>query len=157
MIIGAGEYGHLVRELAEDCGYEKIAFLDDGNDEAVGKIYEYVVLGDEYQEFIVAIGNPDVRRSVVEKLRECYEMATIVHPLAYVSKTAVIGAGSVVEPGVVVYTNAKVGEACLLNAGAVVNHDGEVGSYCQLGCNSVVLTRAQVTEGTKVDHGAVVR
>ena len=36
LIVGAGEYGHVVRELALQIGYEKVEFLDDNSPEAVG-------------------------------------------------------------------------------------------------------------------------
>lgn len=35
-----GQYGRLVKELAEDCGYEKIDFLDDNRQLAIGKLSE---------------------------------------------------------------------------------------------------------------------
>lgn len=37
LIIGAREFGHLVKELAELQSYEKIDFLDDDSEIAVGK------------------------------------------------------------------------------------------------------------------------
>ncbi len=156
LIIGAGEYGKVVRELAEDCGYEKIAFLDDSNSEAIGCISEYERFKGDYDEFIVAIGNPNVRKHAVEMLRESFEMATIIHPMAYVSSEAVIAPGCVIEPGVVVYRAATIGEACLINAGAVINHDSTVGDFCQIGCNAVVCARVTVGAGTKVEAGGVV-
>ena len=60
LIIGAGQYGHLAKELAEDCGYEKIAFLDDSSPEAIGTVADAAKWKDDYAEFIVAIGNPPV-------------------------------------------------------------------------------------------------
>ena len=40
LIIGAGGHGQVVAEIAEDCGYLKIAYLDDNSDLAIGKINE---------------------------------------------------------------------------------------------------------------------
>ncbi len=146
----------MVRELALQVGYEKVEFLDDNSLEAVGRVDEFERFAGEFDEFIVAIGNPAVRRSCVEKLGGTFKLATIVHPLAYVSPEATVGAGCVIEPGCVVYKNVVLGEACLVNAGAVLNHDCTVEAYCQIGCNAVVAARAVVPEGTKVMHGEVV-
>lgn len=156
LIVGAGEYGHVVRELALQVGYEKVEFLDDNSPEAVGRVDEFERFAGEFDEFIVAIGNPSVRRACVEKLDGTFKLATIIHPLAYVSPEASIGAGCVIEPGCVVYRKVVLGESCLINAGAVLNHDSTVESYCQICCNAVVAARATVLEGTKVKHGDVV-
>ena len=152
LIIGAGEYGHLVKELAEDCGYGKIAFLDDNSPEAIGTVADAAKWKDDYAEFVVAIGNPAVRETVVEALEGMFCLATLIHPTAYVSRSAVVEAGCIVEPGVVIQTAAKVGKACIINAGAVVNHNSTVMEYSQVDCNAVVGVRAVVVKGTKINH-----
>ena len=40
LLIGNGGHGKVVEEVSKDCGYEKIAFLDDNSVEAIGKIEE---------------------------------------------------------------------------------------------------------------------
>ena len=151
LIIGAGEYGHLVKELAEDCGYGKIAFLDDNSPEAIGTVADAAKWKDDYAEFVVAIGNPAVRETVVEALEGMFCLATLIHPTAYVSRSAVVEAGCIVEPGAVIQTAAKVGKACIINAGAVVNHNSTVMEYSQVDCNAVVGARAVVEKGRKVE------
>ena len=99
LIIGAGEYGHLVKELAEDSGYEKIAFLDDNSPEAIGTVADATKWKDDYAEFVVAIGNPAVREAVVEALEGMFCLATLIHPAAFVSRSAIVGARAVVEKG----------------------------------------------------------
>lgn len=150
LIIGAGEYGHLVKELAEDCGYEKLAFLDDNSPEAIGTVADAQKWKDDYWEFIVAIGNSGVREKIVDTLGHTFSLATLIHPAAYVSRSAVVEAGCIVEPGVVIQSAAKVGKACIINAGAVVNHNSTVMAYSQVDCNAVVGARAVVAKGTKV-------
>lgn len=156
LIIGAGEYGRLVKDLALESGYDDADFLDDNSQLAIGKIADYKKFVGEYDEFIVAMGNPQVRKKCVEMLSADFKLATIIHPRAYVSGDAAIGAGSIVEPGCVVYRACTIGQACLINAGAVLNHDSTVGDFCQIGCNAVVTARAVVAAGTKVEHGNVV-
>ena len=155
LIIGAGEYGHLVKELAEDCGYEKIAFLDDNSPKAMGTIADAAKWKDDYKYFVVAIGNPAVRETVVEALEWMFCLATLIHPAAYVSRSAVVEAGCIVESGAVIQTAARVGKACIINAGAVVNHNSTVMEYSQVDCNAVVGARAVVAKGRKILSGTV--
>lgn len=157
LIVGAGAFGQLVKELAEDIGYEKIAFLDDNADCAIGKTADYQKFVNEYTDFIVAIGNPAVRRNAVEKLEQCYEPVTIIHPTAYISKSAEINRGCVIEANALINTASVVGKACIINTGAVVNHNSAVSDYCQIDCNAVVAAGAAVPENTKVQSCTVWR
>jgi len=155
LIIGAGQYGCLVKELAEDCGYEKVAFLDDNSSVAVGKVSDAVKFREEYTEFIVAIGNAVVREKVTYELEALFRLVSLVHPTAYVSRSAVLGAGCIIEPGAVVQTDAEIGKSCIINAGAVVNHNSIVEAYSQVDCNATVTAGTVVPRGTKVVSGSV--
>lgn len=155
LIIGAGQYGQLVKELAEDCGYEKIAFLDDNSPLAIGKVTEAECFREEYAEVVVAIGNPSVREKLVSELEPVFRLATLIHPTAFVSRSAVTDSGCIIEPGAVVQTGARLGKACIINAGAVVNHNSTVECFSQVDCNAIVAARALVPKGTKVMSGTV--
>jgi sugar O-acyltransferase (sialic acid O-acetyltransferase NeuD family) len=81
-----------------------------------------------YNEVVVAIGNNKMRLSLVKRaLALGYRIATIVHPAAYVSPTARLGAGTVVFAGAVVQTGATLGMACIVNTGATIDHDCHLG------------------------------
>ena len=110
LIIGAGGHGKVVKEVAEAVGYDKIAFLDDNSEEAVGKIADSKQFVQEYQAAFVGIGNNKFRNELLQRLeQEGYEIPVLLHPTAYISKTAVIGKGTVVEPKAIVNANSKVG------------------------------------------------
>ena len=150
LIIGAGEYGQLVKELAEILGYRKIDFLDDHSQVAIGRVDEFQKFENEYEEFVVAIGNPIIRRTIIEKLEKSFRLVSLVHPTAIISKTAQIEDGCVIECYVVINAGARVGKACLINAGSVINHNSSVRDFCQVDCNAVVAADAVVLQDTKV-------
>lgn len=150
LIVGAGEYGQLVKELAEICRYDKIGFLDDNSSEAVGKVSDYKKLVNEYHFFIVSIGNPEIRSRIIQELENEFELISLVHPTAVISSSANVEHGCVIEAHVVINANASVGTGCILNAGSVINHNGVVGAYSQVDCNAVVAARKMVPEKTKV-------
>ncbi len=157
LILGAGQYGMLVREVASSTGrFNRIDFLDDANDIAVGRIDAYGDFVAEYKYAFVAIGNSAVRSSLLSKLESAgFELAVIVSPFAYVSPSAQVGDGSIIEPMAVVNTEVVLGNGSLVCAGAVVNHNAVVGDYCQIDCNGVVSARSCVPAGTKVESGCV--
>ena len=70
LILGAGQYGMVVREIAEEMGcFEQIAFLDDSHEtdnpnyheEAIGKFTDAEKLSADYTYAIPAIGNAEKR------------------------------------------------------------------------------------------------
>ena len=157
LILGAGQYGRVVRDTAEAMGrFGKVGFLDDNSPLALGKLSEYESFAREYGCAVVAMGNPQLRRQWLEKLEAAgFALPALVHPRAWVSPSAVLGQGTVVEPMAVVNSEAVVGPGGLLCAGCVVNHNSVVGGCCQIDCNAVVASNAHVPEGTKVPSGTV--
>lgn len=157
LILGAGQYGCVVRETAEAMGcFDKIAFLDDNSPLAMGKLAAYEGFAREYGCAFVAMGNPTLRIQWLEKLELAgYELPVLIHPRAYVSPSAILGKAVIVEPMAVVNAQAVVETGGLLCAGSVVNHNAHVMPVCQIDCNAVVAANATVPEGTKVPSGTV--
>ena len=157
IILGAGQYGCVVKETAQAIGcFEKIDFLDDKSPLAVGKLLDYELFAQDYDYAFVAMGNANLRLCWLDKLEQAgYGLPVLVHPRAYVSPTAVLGKATIVEPMAVVNTGAIVEMGGLICAGAVVNHNSVVHKCCQIDCNAVVPANAVVPQETKVPSGTV--
>lgn len=146
LVVGAGGHGRSVAEAAELTGqFEVVGFLDDSL--PVGEpVLGVAVLGpvasmDHHRatadQAIVAIGNSAVREKLMQQLAEAsFEWATVVHPRAIVSPSAVLGAGSAVMAGAIVGTEARLGVGAIVNCGAVVDHHAKVEDYGHLGVNA---------------------
>lgn len=147
LIIGAGGYGRLVKEIAQLNGYDIIDFLDDNSDLAFGSIDDIERLEPEYDGSIVAIGNPSLREQLFARLKK---PVSIIHPMSYISPSATLGAGCVVEAMAVVNTEAVVRDSCFICAGAVVNHNAIVGEFCQIDCNALVPRGAEIPAGSQI-------
>ena len=155
LILGAGEYGQLVKELARN-QYPTIDFLDDNSDAAIGKLEEYQNLKDQYQNAIVAIGNNEIRHQWLLKLEEAgYTLATLISDKAYVSPTATIEPGVIIEPMVVVNANTTIKKGSIISAGAVINHNAVVNEGSHIDCNAIVGADAIVPKLSKLYYGQV--
>lgn len=164
LIIGAGTYALLAYEIACDVGgFEKIGFADDQKskaptgDEIAGKISELCSLSDFYTDTIVAIGNPDVRIQLLDRIeRETrLHITTLISPRAYVASSAKIAEGSIIEPCAVVHTRCNIERGCLISAGAVVNHESVLEEGAHVDCNATVLGYVTVPSKIKVPCGTV--
>jgi sugar O-acyltransferase (sialic acid O-acetyltransferase NeuD family) len=82
---------------------------------------------------------------------------TYAHPSARVSKTAHVGAGTVVYPGAQLAVNAKVGRWALLYFNAVVHHDALVGDGAVLCAGVLLAGNVIVGDGAYLGIGAVVK
>lgn len=155
LILGAGEYGQLVKELARK-KYTTIDFLDDGSDAAIGPLSAYKELKDQYNDAIVAIGNNEIRMEWLNKLEELgYTLPTLISDKAYISPSSTIEPGVIIEPMVAINTSAKVMKGSIISAGAVVNHNSIVQQGCHIDCNAVVGANAIVPSNTHLYYGQV--
>ena len=157
LIIGAGNYGCLTKEIALSTNsYSNIDFLDDNNPKAVGKLNEYGVFKDKYECAFVAIGNPVIRKEWYDKLSEAgFNMVSVISPYSYISPSAVIKEGTIVEPKAVINTEAVISRGCLICSGAIVNHNSIVGEFCHIDCGAVVGANVVVEPYSKLNYNEV--
>lgn len=160
LIFGAGGHGYVCKEIAEAIGegrlFTKIGFLDDNNACAIGKLNDYIVFRKDYDAAFIAFGNPIAREEWQIKATEAgYHLVTLVHPNAIVSKSAVLGEGSVVMQGAVVQSRALLGKGCIVSSGAIIDHDVELGDLCHINAGAIVPALANVPNRTKVEYGQV--
>ena len=143
LIIGAGGHGRSVAEAVVAQGtYSLIGFVDDGCVPGT-LVFQWPVLGSaaslselkkQADCVVVAVGNNVVREKMLGlALAAGFELATVIHPRAYVSSSAAVGPGSAIMAGSVVGAEARLGVATIVNSGAVVDHHAVVEDYGHLG------------------------
>ena len=164
LIVGAGIYGVVAYEIAADMGcFEKIDFIDDSRKttpngiEVIGSTRDIDELAVEYGNIIVAIGAPEVRLSLLGRIKEetPYRIVSLISPKAYVSPSAQIMPGCIVEPMAVIHTGCVISTGCIISAGAVVNHASMCCDGVHVDCNPTVSGMALVPAGTKIKSGEV--
>lgn len=157
LILGCGGHGRAVAEVALDCGYTQVAFLDDNDTNALGKIEDMDRYVSEYPVSFVGIGNAKLRNELLQRLERLgYEIATLIHPTAYVSRSAVLGKGTVVEPHAIVNTGTSIGCGGILSVGSIVDHDAKIGVCCQIDTGAIVKSGGFVGDFMKIEAGQVV-
>lgn len=155
LIIGAGGHGQVVYEMAQSLGYERIDFLDDNYDDAIGKIDEIEQFL-EYKNAFCGIGNNQFRGVIIDRLRKAgYELPCLIHPTAYVSVSAVIGDGTVIEPKAIVNANSFIDVGGIISVGAIIDHNAEIGKCAHINAGAIVKAGGKITAYTKLDAGEV--
>lgn len=164
LVVGAGGHGRSVAEAAELSGqFEVVGFLDDSlssgaivlNVPVLGNVTSMANHRGIFDQVIVAIGNNMLRERLLQQLTLAgFELATVVHPKAIVSPSAVLGAGSAVMAGAIVGTEAHLGLGIIVNCGAVVDHHATVEDVGHLGVNSSMAGGAVLGHAAWLQAGA---
>ena len=83
----------------------------------------------------VALGANFEREEVTHKISQLgmFSFPPIIHASAFVSKSAQIGAGTIILPNAHVGPEARVGAGCILGVGSSLDHHGEMGNFASLG------------------------
>ena len=164
LIVGAGSYALVAAEVAANMGcFEKIAFVDDAakalknGAPVVGTTRDLERLEREYSYVIVAIGNPKVRLSFLEKIQKetTYQIPSLVSPRAYIAPSAKVMRGCIIEPMAVIHSGSVLEEGCIISAGAVVNHESTCCRGVHVDCNGTVEAYTIVPAKTKIPCGEV--
>ena len=164
LIVGAGVYGLVAKEIAESMGcFDKIDFIDDTAKSAfdgskiIGQVADIEKLEGYYNSFVVAIGNPDIRIALIQKIKSetSCSVVSLISPNAYVAPSAIVGEGCIIEPMAAVHSACNLGVGCLISAGAVVNHASVCCDGVHVDCNATVPGYTKVSPNAKVSSGTV--
>lgn len=162
LLIGGGGHALVVAEAASLSGWSLIGVYDDAEEPVVCKLFGVPRLGTltgllsggrvAGGAWHLALGNLPLRSRLIERLGE--GAATVVHPRAFVSPSARLGAGVLVGAMAVVHSAASVGAHAIVNTGAIVEHECEVGANAHLAPGSVLGGNVRVGAHTLVGLGA---
>ena len=188
ILYGASELGRDVASMApalrEQMGLVVRGFVDDREAVQGSTVLGLPVLGggdwlgrDEARGVgvVVTIGDPAVRRRVVDRLAaRGVRFATLVHPSAVLTPWVELGEGTIVMARCTFTADIRVGRHVVFNPGCTVAHDVVVGDYayvspgvnlagrsalgeaCHVGTGATVIPGKRVGAGATVGAGAVV-
>lgn len=147
VVIGASGNGldiiDTLLDINQSEGYTKyqcLGFLDDKNElqnktiyqgfKVLGKISEFIYL-DNNVFFISAIGSSSTflkKHNILADI-PLSRFISLIHPTAYISRSAEIGTGTVILQQVTLANNVSIGNHVVILANTVINHDCIIGDY----------------------------
>lgn len=160
IILGAGGYGRTIGDIAFQLGkYDEIKYLDDNAkaDDIIDTCVNFVLYIDDKTEFYPAIGNNIRRIELLNSLMSVgCNIATIIHPTAYVSPTAKIMPGCTMLPKAVVNTSCTLKMGCIVNCGAIVDHGCVLEEGVHVCLGAIVKAENQIPRATKIEAGEII-
>lgn len=159
LILGAGSQGPVVKEVAQALGvFNEIAFLDDdpGNKLAMDSCENYRKYLHQYPIVLPSFGNCQLRAKWLELLEEAgFILPTLIHPMATISPSAIIGEGTIVEMKAIVNTGARIKPGCIISSGAVVDVNATVERNCHIGSAATIKKGVVVPPFSVLQSGTV--
>ena len=130
----------------------------------------------EQKDFIICTGDPTIRHRIYRELVGLgLTLARIVHPMAYIAPSAVIGDGAIIYPSVFVGPFVQIGANVVLHAQVAVHHDARLdasvvlspgvllcghtkcGTAAFLGTGASILPNVALGAYSKLSAGSVLR
>ena len=117
-------------------------------------------LVNENTYFLITIGqikSYSIRKKISEILiKNKAKFATVISNLAYVSKHANIGEGSIIMNGAIVNANSSIGKNCIINTKSNVEHGVLIGDFCHLSTCAVINGDSVIRNGTFIGSNATI-
>lgn len=140
-IVGAGGFGREVLSSFKDSYLlqgkqieKEVIFLDDNPKFQNSKVMGIPVIqtkdfkSSEY-EVVIAVGDPNTRKAIVQNLPKETKYTTLIHPNAIVLDDSEIGEGSIITAGCIITCNIKIGKHTHLNLNTTIGHDCRIGDF----------------------------
>lgn len=143
-----------ILDVTEKVGKDVLGYPIIGTDDDLGK------LADKIDFFFITIGQvrPDNTRIFhFDRLRSFKQkLATIISPLAYVSKYASIGQGSIIMHFAQVNASAQIGMNCIINSKALIEHDVVIGDHCHISTGAIINGGAVIGKNSFMGSGSII-
>jgi sugar O-acyltransferase (sialic acid O-acetyltransferase NeuD family) len=166
-ILGASGHGKVVADAAEMSGvWDNILFYDDkwpekksnGAWKIEGTVKDFFSTSPKGKKVVVAIGDNLIRLDLSAKLRHLgFELVSIIHPGAIVSKYATVGEGTVIFAGCIVNAFVNIGRDCIINTGSTIDHDCDLADGVHVSPGAHLSGTVKVGTATWIGVGSCVR
>ena len=151
ILVGGGGHCVSVIDVIEQQGKYNIKGIIDIKENIGKNVLGYKIIGsdNDLQDLflscpnaIVSVGqikSSALRIHLFQKLKTIgYHLPIVISPLAYVSKYALIGEGSIIMHQALVNAGAKIGKNCIINTKANIEHNAHVEDFCHISTGTIV-------------------
>lgn len=170
LLIGAGGHCKSCIDVIEQIGEWKIVGIIDRKDSGISEVLGYQVIGcdgdlvelrKQYDCAFVTVGQVHSAELKIKLFNQIkflgFKQPDLVSPLAYVSKHAKIGEGTILMHGAMVNAAAKVGANCIINSKALIEHDAIIENHCHISTGATINGGVVVGEQSFIGSNATTR
>ncbi|WKN32228.1 acetyltransferase [Porifericola rhodea] len=170
ILLGGGGHCKSVIDVIEQEAKFQIKGILDVAEKVGESVLDYPIVGteDDLPRFIeggakVLVTVGQVKSSALrQRLFELVKLnkgtlATVVSPLAYVSKYAQVGEGGIIMHGAIVNAGATIGRNTIINSRTLIEHDAAVGDHCHIATGAIINGDCQIGNQVLIGSRSVLR
>lgn len=110
----------------------------------------------KYKNVLITVGQIKSAQTRIKIFDICKKLSAnfpvVISPMAYVSKYALIGKGTIVMHQSIVNAEANIGENTIINTKALIEHEVQIGNHCHISTGSKI--NGQVSIGNECFVGS---
>lgn len=166
IIVGGSGFGKEVIWLAEETRqFHIVGILDDKTPKG-STFFGREILGGvddasrfKNSHFIIAIGNPRVRKVVHDRLKSSGAtlFPNLIHPSVIYSSSIQLGSGNIICAGTVLTTDITIGNQNIINLNCTIGHDSTIKDYCTIAPLVAISGNVSLENFVEVGTGASIR
>ena len=164
VVIGTGGHANSIFDLIQSSGDTVEYFVAINNESVQHKGIPTVDFSEVNNfsselKFVFGIGDYKIRNRVIMEMNlsnQVLRFPPLIHPTAYVSKSATIANGTVVFANSYVGPNSRIGKFCILNTGASVEHDCSIGNQNFLAPGTILAGRVMIGDNCFLGMGSLI-
>lgn len=158
-IYGSGGSGREVHEIAKQQKmWNEIIFIDDiaeagefRNTKRMSFDSFCKIYSKEETKIAIALGEPEYKIDLYYKVKEKgYQLANIIHPVAWVSPSATLMEGVIVHAQSFISSDVLIEANVCIEPGVIVGHDCIIHKNCQIAPAAVLGGNCEIGEGSYI-------
>lgn len=162
VIAGNGGFARETKWLIDrvnDCGkmwnFLGYISMETGQKDVIGSD-DYIANVREELSVVLAIGNPQIRKTLYERYRSNANIRfpNLVDPSVIISESARMGHGNIICANSVFTVDISIGSFNIINLGCTVGHDTEIGDFNTINPGTNVSGNVNIENLTEIGTGA---
>ncbi|MCM3590175.1 acetyltransferase [Brevibacillus borstelensis] len=166
IVLGGGGHARVLIEMLLLLKMDVIGFTDKNQSQEISGVpyigQDDVILSYQPTEIFLINGIGSVGDQLKRKQlflyfkSRGYSFASVVHPSAVISSSAILGEGIQVMAGAVLQTGVRIGDNCIINTRASIDHDSQIGCHVHIAPGATLSGGVQVAAEAHIGAGSVV-
>ena len=170
VLIGDGGHARLVLDILDRIDLYKVVGVTTDKITFKDNFCGYPILGNDnvlsgliskgIRKAVLGLGgfrDNKLRRSVYKRVKDIgFEIISVVHPSAVISKSVILGEANVIFPGVIINNDVCIGDNVILATGSTIDHETVIGDHVLVSAGVTVGACVKIAEGALLALGSKV-